>query len=64
MAALEDLRFIGAPTEDAVATTRFIAGLVLTRRQKAALLKEYLAQRGIPLGDEVRAAADPFVEAL
>lgn len=64
MAALEDLAFIGAPTLDAVATARFIAGLVLTRRQKASLLKEYLAQRGIPLSDEVRAAADPFAEAL
>ncbi len=64
MGALEDLRFIGAPTEDPVATARFIAGLVLTRRQKAALLKEYLAQRNLPLSDEVRAAADPFAEAL
>ncbi len=64
MAALEDLAFIGAPTQDSVATARFIAGLVLTRRQKASLLKEYLAQRGLPLSDEVRAAADPFAEAL
>ncbi len=64
MAAVADLRFIGAPVEDAVATARFIAGLVLTRRQKASLLKEFLAERGFPLSDEVRAAADPFVEAL
>ncbi len=64
MAALADLRFIGAPVDDTVATTRFIAGLVLTRRQKATLLKEFLAERGVPLSDEVRAAADPFAEAL
>ncbi len=64
MAALADLRFIGAPVEDPVATARFIAGLVLTRRQKASLLKEYLSERGFALTDAVRVAADPFAEAL
>ena len=62
--ALADLRFIGAPVEDPVATARFIAGQVLTRRQKAALLKEYLADTGRTLTPEIRAAADQFVEAL
>ncbi len=62
--ALADLRFIGAPVEDPVATARFIAGQVLTRRQKAALLKEYLAETGGTLTPEVRAAADQFAEAL
>lgn len=62
--ALADLRFIGAPVEDPVATARFIAGLILTRRQKAALLKEYLVDTNRVLTPEVRAAADPFAEAL
>lgn len=62
--ALADLRFIGAPVEDPVATARFIAGLILTRRQKAALLKEYLVDTNRVLTAEVRAAADAFAEAL
>ena len=62
--ALADLRFIGAPVDDPVATARFIAGQVLTRRQKAALLKEYLRETGRVLDEAIRAAADQFAEAL
>jgi len=64
MGAKEDLGFVGAPVADAVATARFIGGMILTKRQKAALLKDYLQQVGKPLTDEVRRAADAYSEAL
>lgn len=62
--AVADLQFVGAPVEDPVGTARFIAGMILTRRQKAALLKEYLREKGISLTDEIRRAADPYADAL
>lgn len=64
MGAVADLSFIGAPTDDAVRTASYIGGLILTRRQKAALLKDYLAERGQALTPEIRRAADAYVEAL
>lgn len=62
--AVADLQFVGAPVEDPVGTARFIAGMILTRRQKAALLKEYLREKGLSLTDEIRRAADPYADAL
>ena len=62
--ALEDLRFVGAPVDDPVATARFIAGMVLTKRQKAALLKTYLSEKGAALSSDVRSAADQYAEHL
>lgn len=64
MGAIADLGFIGAPTADPVATARFIAGLVMTRRQKAALLRDYLTEKGMILTDAVKAAADQYVSEL
>lgn len=64
MPAIEDLRVIGAPVDDPVALARFIGGLILTRRQKAALLKDYLQQKGVALDASIRSAADQYVEAL
>lgn len=58
------MRFIGAPVEDPVATARFIDGLVLTRRQKASALKEYLSDARLPLSAAVRAAATSYADAL
>jgi hypothetical protein len=62
--ALADLRFVGAPVDDPVATARFIAGMVLTKRQKAALLKTYLSDTGRSLSSEIRTAADQYAEHL
>lgn len=64
MGAVADLQFFNAPVADAVATARFIGGLILTRRQKAALLKDYLGERGLPLTAEVRAGASAFSDQL
>lgn len=64
MSAVDDLKFVGAPVEDPVRTAQFIGGMVLTKRQKAVLLKDYLSARGVSLSAEIRKAADTFVEAL
>lgn len=64
MATIDDLRFIGAPVDDPRATAQFIGGMILTRRQKAALLKEYLREKGLVISTEIRRAADAYVEAL
>lgn len=64
MPAIQDLEFIGAPVADPVQTAAFIGGMILTRRQKAALLKDYLTQKGAALTDEVRKAADAYADAL
>jgi hypothetical protein len=64
MGAVADLLFIGAPTDDPIRTATFIGGLVLTRRQKAALLKDYLQEKGLILSPELKRAAGNYVEAL
>lgn len=64
MGAVEDLRLIGAPVGDPVATARWIGGLIMTRRQKAALLREYLTELGLSLTTQVREAAEQYAEAL
>ena len=64
MSKTDDLEFVGAPVTDAVRTAAFIGGMVLTKRQKAALLKDYLSERGVQLSAEIRRAADSYVEAL
>jgi hypothetical protein len=42
MGALDDLRALGAPIDDAPSTARFINQLQLSGQQKARLLREYL----------------------
>jgi hypothetical protein len=60
----DDLRFIGAPVDDPVRTAAFIGGMILTKRQKAALLKDYLLEVGRSLDAEIRRAAEAYAEAL
>jgi hypothetical protein len=62
--AIADLRFVGAPVDDPVATARFIGGMILTKRQKAGLLKNYLSEKGVSLSSDIRAAADVYAEHL
>lgn len=64
MATVADLRRIGIPVDDPIETARRIGGLILTRRQKAALLKDYLGERKLELTEEIRRAAEVYVEAL
>lgn len=64
MGKIEDLSFIGAPVGDPVMTAAFIGGMILTKRQKAALLKDYLSEKGVTLSADIRRAADAYVEAL
>ena len=64
MGAREDLGHVGAPIDDAVRTAAFIGGMILTKRQKAALLRDYLAQSGKSLNEDVRRAADVYADAL
>jgi hypothetical protein len=64
MSKIDDLRFVGAPVDNPVGTAAFIGGMVLTKRQKASLLKDYLIEKGVSLSAEIRRAADAYVEAL
>lgn len=64
MPVIEDLKFVGAPVADPVATAGFIAGMILTKRQKASLLKDYLSAQGVSLSAEIRKAADSYADAL
>jgi hypothetical protein len=64
MGKVADLSYIGAPVDDPVRTAAFIGGMILTKRQKAALLKDYLSEKGVTLSAEIRRAADAYVEAL
>jgi hypothetical protein len=64
MSVQADLGFLGAPIANPVSTASFIGGLILTRRQKASLLKDYLAEIGQSLTDEIRRAADAYADAL
>lgn len=64
MGAVADLQFFNAPVGDPVATARFIGGLILTRRQKAALLKDYLIEKGVVLDESIRAGAAAYADQL
>lgn len=64
MSALADLVYLGAPVADVAATAAFIAKMVLTPRQKAAVLRDYLAEKREPLSVEIRRAAAAYEEFL
>lgn len=64
MPVLDDLKYVGAPIDDPVSTAAFIGGMILTKRQKASLLKDYLSARGASLSSDVRRAADSYADAL
>lgn len=64
MSAVDDLKFVGAPVDDPTMTAAFIGGMILTKRQKASLLKDYLAGKGVSLSQEIRRAADSYADAL
>lgn len=64
MGAIDDLRFVGASVDDSVGVARFISGMILTKRQKASLLKTYLSEKGVSLSVEIRSAADQYAEHL
>lgn len=64
MGKVADLTYIGAPVDDPVRTAAFIGGMILTKRQKAALLKDYLGEKGISLSGDIRRAADAYAESL
>ena len=64
MGAVADLEYIGAPVVDPVRTAGFIGGMILTRRQKAALLKDYLLEKSLAISPDIRRAADAYVEEL
>jgi len=64
MSKVDDLSYLGAPVDDAVKTAAFIGGMILTKRQKASLLKDYLIEKGLALDASVRRAADAYSEAL
>jgi len=64
MGALADLTFLGAPVGDPVGTAQFINSMVLTRRQKAGNLLDYLRDRGLTLTPDIRRAASDFEEFL
>ncbi len=64
MSALADLVYLGAPVAAPIETAGFIGKLVLSPRQKAALLRAYLAEKREPLSVEIRRAAAPYEEFL
>lgn len=64
MSKTEDLQYIGAPVADSVKTAAFIGGMILTKRQKASLLKDYLGEKGQSITADIRRAADAYAEAL
>lgn len=64
MPVLDDLGFVGAPVSDPVRTAAFIGGMILTKRQKASLLKDYLTAQGVSLSAEIRRSADAYADAL
>ncbi len=62
MASRADLRFLGAPVDDPVGTASFIDGMILTPRQKAAALRDYLVESNIVADEAIRTAAQSFIE--
>lgn len=64
MGKIADLQFVGAPVDSPAMTASFIGGMILTKRQKAGLLKDYLQEKGLSLTAEIRKGADAYVESL
>lgn len=64
MGVVSDLASLGFDVGKPVEVARGIDVLILTRDQKAGLLKRYLAETGIPLSDPIRAAATTYGVAL
>ena len=62
MATIADLRFLGVPVDDPIATAKFINGMILTDRQKAATLRDYLIEFGQAINEEIREAAGSFIQ--
>lgn len=62
MASIADLRFLSVPVDDPVATARFIGGMILTDRQKAATLRDYLIESGQEINEAIREAAGSFIQ--
>ena len=60
VAALDDLKGLGAPVDDSVATARFIAQLALSNQQKARLLRNYLRESSKALTTDVLVAARDY----
>lgn len=60
MGAVDDLRVLGAPVDDAVGVAAFISQLSMTGQQKARLLREYLRERRVRLSTEVLVAARDY----
>ncbi len=54
---VDDLRALGAPVSDPVATARFLDRLALEPVQRARLLREFLRETGQRLTTEVLVAA-------
>lgn len=61
---MADLSALGFDVARPVDVARGIGGLILSREQKAALLRRYLQETGIPLSEQVLSAADSYREAL
>ena len=60
MAAVDDLRALGAPVGDAALTARFIARLQMGDQQKARLLRDYLAESGVVLSHTILVEARDY----
>lgn len=60
MLALDDLRALGAPVDDAALTARFIALLNMGDQQKARLLKDYLRESGVVLSHAILVEARDY----
>ncbi len=61
---MDDLRQLGFNVARPVEVAQGIGALVLTREQKAGLLRRYLAETGIPMNEAIRNAAGLYKEAL
>ncbi len=59
-----DLRFLGAPVDDPAGTAAFIDGLIMTPRQKAAALRDFLVDSNVTVNEAIRAAAQNYIEFL
>jgi hypothetical protein len=60
MAAVDDLRALGAPVGDAALTAGFIAQLNMGDQQKARLLRDYLRESGVVLSRAILVAARDY----
>lgn len=60
VATVDDLRVLGAPVDNPVATARFINRLALRGAQKARLLRAFLRERRLRLTTDVLVAARDY----